>query len=74
MAFSISLDEVCSQFYELMGLRSVESLVISFRCMCHALEGSAVGNKSNSPSTLTKISVNKIKIKIHLRLSMEMII
>jgi len=74
VALSTPPDEVCSQFYEIMGLRSVEDLVISFRYMCHTLEGSAVGNKSNSLSTLTKISVNKIQIKIHLRLSMELII
>jgi hypothetical protein len=71
---SIPPDEVCSQFYKIMGLRSIERLVISHRCMCHALEGSAVGNKSNSLNTITKSSVNKIQTKIYLRFSMEMII
>jgi hypothetical protein len=55
VVLSIPPDEICSQFYEIMGLRSVESLVISHRCMCHALEGSGVGNKRNSHSTRTEI-------------------
>ena len=74
MVLSIPPDEVGSQFYEIMGLRSVGSLVVSYWCMRHALEGSAVSNKSNSLSTITKSSINKIQIKIRLRLSVEVII
>ena len=74
VVLSIPPEEICSQFYEIMGLRSVESSVICHRFMCHALEGSAVGNKCKSLSNTTKSSVNKIQIKIHLRLSMGMII